>query len=213
MNTTPKDRDGVQQQLAAFNPKTATEDAILLGVVRMEYYRIPYGPDAVKKRFPAFYAAAEELFGDWSNVLRRAGIRVCCTRYFEPLPHNAALCSSDEYIKAVTQFLSELRAFRGTHTGRLPVVTLPIFHDDTPLVMTKGRFLREWVAMNYQFFRDLFNVPGIPRAWYDPRHDDPPDYFVRTSYDVNYCLFRRIIVAGAIKIRIDLYEIPHGNES
>lgn len=208
MNTTPKDRDEVLRHLAAFDPKTATEDVILLGAVRMEYYRIPYGPDAVRGRFPAFYAAAADLFGDWSNVLRRAGIRVNCTRYFEPISPDATLCSTKEYIKAVTPFLGKIRAFRANHKGRIPVVALPIFHEDIPLVMTKGHYLRKWLAMNYQFFRDLFNVPGLPRAWYDPRNLHPPDYLVRTSYEADYCQFRRVIDAGKVKIRLDLYEIP-----
>ena len=45
-------------------------------------------------------------------------------------------------------------------------------------------------------------------AWNDPRNLHPPDYLVRTSYEADYCRFRRVIDAGKVKIRLDLYEIP-----
>lgn len=101
MNTTPKDRADAIRRLSEFNADGATEDDILCGIIRMEYYRIPYGPDAVRDRFTAFYRAAIGLFDDWKFVLSRAGLHVRPSRYFEPLAPDTALHSEHAYRNAV----------------------------------------------------------------------------------------------------------------
>ena len=207
MNTTPKDRAEAIRRLSEFNADGATEDDILCGIIRMEYYRIPYGPDAVRDRFPAFYRAAIGLFDDWKFVLSRAGLHVRPSRYFEPLSPDAALHSENAYRSAVAAHYKRLRsAGRRNQSGGCPHVTLPIFHTDLPAVLCDSTFTRQWLEMNHRLFPDLFRQPGISSEWCHA--DSRPHYTLGGLYYLHKVGFIRRFLYKKGRFCVIFYELP-----
>ena len=199
-------KDDVITDLTRFEYESPTEDDIFRWIVRMDYYRIPYGTDTVTRRFPRFYQAAVKLFGDWHNALKRSGITIRYPNYYEWIPSDTPLHLPEEYRKGVKPFIAKLRKARSTLSViQKYTIPVPVFHDDIPIIMFHSRKARQWMEGNrvvlQKFFREEESpyqpVPKIGTLGY---------YFMGGQMTVDLQPLRRI-QCETKQIRLILYDI------